>query len=142
MAAGFGSLRRFNDVFKKQVPPCADCFARQPTGATRRNNVITISLGYRPPYQWQRMLDFLACARLSGVETTRDGEYLRTRASETEERSHVYGWVRVGPPAARQRVNRNRGLLPSSGVDPCVGRIRHLFDLYCDPMRYMKFSGR
>ena len=61
MAAGFGSLRRFNETFQA-------LFRRPPT-ALRRSSGADISAGaegevslllrYRPPYDWPAMLDFL-----------------------------------------------------------------------------------
>jgi AraC family transcriptional regulator of adaptative response / DNA-3-methyladenine glycosylase II len=133
MAAGFGSLRRFNDLFKKQYRLAPTALRRQPASAKRQNNIITLALGYRPPYQWRQMLDFLALRAISGVETIRDGEYLRTVNLVTAEQRHVCGWVRVGHRSQDNvlTVTMDSALLPV--VTHLLARIRHLFDLYCDP---------
>lgn len=133
MAAGFGSLRRFNDLFKKRYRLAPSALRRQPSGVKRQNNDITLALGYRPPYQWQQMLDFLSLRAIPGVEIIRDGEYLRTVHLVTREQQHVSGWIRVGhrPQGNVLTVTLDSALLPV--VTQLLTRIRHLFDLYCDP---------
>ena len=74
---GLGSLRRFNTVFQ-------DRYRLSPTALRKRlperaaGSGITVRLGYRPPYRWEEMLDFLSVRAIAGVEVVRDGEYLRT----------------------------------------------------------------
>lgn len=133
MAAGFGSLRRFNDLFKKQYRLAPTALRRQAGGAKGQDRSMTLALGYRPPYQWQQMLDFLALRAIPGVEAIRDGEYLRTVHFENGEQRHVYGWVRVGhrPQKNVLTVTVDAALLPV--LPQVLARIRHLFDLYCDP---------
>ena len=60
MAAGFQSLRRFNDLFRKRVPPFAYGPAKTCGGRKKRNDNMILALGYRPPYRWEEMLAFLA----------------------------------------------------------------------------------
>lgn len=133
MAAGFGSVRRFNALFKKQyhLPPTA--LRRQAAGEKRHESTVTLALGYRPPYQWRQMLGFLAQRTIPGVETIKDGEYLRTVHFVTGKHRHVYGWVRVGhrPQKNVLTVTCSSALLPV--LPQVLARIQHLFDLYCDP---------
>lgn len=133
MAAGFGSLRRFNDLFKKQYHLVPTALRRQAAATKSVEGNVTLTLGYRPPYRWQQILDFLKLRAIPGVEAVRDGEYLRTVHFETSERQHIYGWIRVG-----QRLQKNAltvtvdiALLPV--LTQILARVRHLFDLYCDP---------
>ncbi|MDR1935720.1 MAG: helix-turn-helix domain-containing protein [Candidatus Accumulibacter sp.] len=140
MAAGFGSLRRFNDLFRKQyrLPPTA--LRRQAKDTQGQDGGMTVSLGYRPPYRWRQILDFLALRAIPGVETIKDGigdgisdgEYLRTVHFENGERP-IYGWVRVGhrPRKNVLSITVNAALLPV--LPQVLARIRHLFDLYCVP---------
>lgn len=133
MAAGFGSLRRFNDLFKKKYRLAPTALRRQSVNAKSHHSNITLGLGYRPPYQWQQMLDFLALRAIPGVEAIRDGEYLRTVNLVTGEKRHVHGWVRVGhrPETNILTVTVDSTLLPV--LTHVLARIRHLFDLYCEP---------
>jgi AraC family transcriptional regulator of adaptative response / DNA-3-methyladenine glycosylase II len=60
LSAGFGSVRRFNEIFRKMFgrPPSALRRARRPDTSARDG--VTLRLGYRPPYDWPGMLDALA----------------------------------------------------------------------------------
>ena len=77
VAAGFGSVRRFNDTFKKT-------YGRTPRDLRRRRapavvaSVFSVQLPYRLPFDWDRMLAFFAARATPGVEQVRDKRYLRT----------------------------------------------------------------
>ncbi|WP_224981320.1 DNA-3-methyladenine glycosylase 2 [Geomonas agri] len=133
MAAGFGSLRRFNDLFKTRYRMAPTAFRRQSPTTKSRDNAIVLALGYRPPYQWRQMLDFLAQRAIAGVETVIDGAYVRTVHLVSAEKGHVFGWVRVGhrPESNVLTVTVDGALLPV--LTQVLTRIRHLFDLFCDP---------
>ncbi|WP_195198710.1 DNA-3-methyladenine glycosylase 2 family protein [Faecalispora jeddahensis] len=132
MASGFGSLRRFNDLFQKHYRLAPTALRRQAAGKKEPHSDVTVALGYRPPYQWQQILDFLALRAIPGVETVSNGEYLRTVCLKSGDRQ-VYGWVRIGhqPQKNVLTVTLNDFLLPV--LPQVLSRIRHLFDLYCDP---------
>ena len=107
MAAGFGSLRRFNDTFQA-------LFQRPPIGAAPRrtgrdvsagpSGEISLKLRYRPPYDWPAMLGFLRARAITGVESVDDGVYRRTIGLEGEQ-----GTVTVRP-AERQRAECHRAV--------------------------------
>jgi AraC family transcriptional regulator of adaptative response / DNA-3-methyladenine glycosylase II len=132
MAAGFGSLRRFNDLFKKNynLSPTA---LRKQTKEKKHDGGVTLALGYRPPYRWDEMLGFLAGRAITGVDLAKNGEYMRTVHLTTAEGKHVYGWVRVGnrPQKNALAVTVSETLLPV--LPQILARVRHLFDLHCDP---------
>jgi len=133
MAAGFGSLRRFNDLFKKQYRLAPTALRRQAAGEKSHEGTVTLALGYRPPYQWQQILDFLAQRAIPGVEAVRNGEYWRTVRFVTGEQRYAYGWIRVGhrPQKNTLTVTISPALLQI--LPHVLVRVRHLFDLYCDP---------
>lgn len=133
MAAGFGSLRRFNDLFKKhyRLSPTA-LRKRLPEGARQGGN-ITLFLGYRPPYRWEDMLRFLAGRAIPGVEVIKNSEYLRTVRLLNADTGYVCGWLRVAhaPKKNALAVTLSEALLPV--LPQVLAKVRHLFDLYCDP---------
>lgn len=79
IASGFGSVRRFNDTFKKT-------YGRTPGELRRRramnvtSTALSVQLPYRTPFDWGRLLAFFAARATPGVETVKDGHYLRTIA--------------------------------------------------------------
>ena len=133
MAAGFGSLRRFNDLFKKQYKLSPTELRKGVSNEKTSQNDITLSLGYRPPYRWEQLLAFLDGRAIKGVEVVRDNEYLRTVHIVTAESQHIYGWIRVGniPHKNVLAVTLSSSLLPV--LPRVLARVRHLFDLGCDP---------
>src|SRR6201996_9525842 len=101
MAAGFGSLRRFNDTFQT-------LFTRPPTALRRGGSIdvsagprgeITLKLRYRPPYDWPAMLGFLRARAIIGVESVQDLTYRRSIGMDGEQGS---GTVQPAPGNALQ----------------------------------------
>lgn len=133
MAAGFGSLRRFNDLFKQQyrMPPTA--LRKQVSSKKEHAGSATLMLGYRPPYNWEQIIDFLAQRAIPGAETVSPDGYIRTVHYVTGEKKHVYGWLRVGhrPKKNALTVTVSSALLPA--LPHLLARVRNLFDLYCYP---------
>lgn len=132
MAAGFGSLRRFNDLFKKHynLSPTA---LRKKHVEKKQHGDITLALGYRPPYRWEEMLRFLGARALTGMEVVKNGAYMRTVSLETAEGKQICGWLNVSHNAKKNALNVtvSETLLPV--LPQVLARVRHLFDLHCDP---------
>ena len=73
LAAGFGSVRRFNETFQQLYdrPPIAlRRSGREPTSAA---GAVTLKLPYKPPYDWDAILAFLAPRAIPGVEVVEAG---------------------------------------------------------------------
>jgi AraC family transcriptional regulator of adaptative response / DNA-3-methyladenine glycosylase II len=121
-ASGFGSVRRFNDAFRRLY--------RRPPGELRRRkagsmSAVTLKLGFRAPYDWDAILSFLAARAIAGVEVAEQGRYARTIEIDGK-----FGSVEVRPGprhlAATIRFPKVSALL---GI---VARLRRLFDLDAD----------
>src|SRR6478752_7595510 len=74
MAAGFGSLRRFNETFRNLFdrPPSA---LRRKNAARHEEKDVALRLRYRAPYDWESMLGFLRARTIPGVEIVENGRY-------------------------------------------------------------------
>ncbi|MDR1730530.1 MAG: helix-turn-helix domain-containing protein [Synergistaceae bacterium] len=136
MAAGFGSLRRFNDLFKKRYRMPPGTLRKGLPEEKRQNDGITLALGCRPPYRFEELLNFLASRAIKGVENVNGGEYRRTVQLLNANRKPVYGWLKVSRAPSKNAKNDlsvtvSETLLPV--LPQVLGRVRHLFDLYCDP---------
>ncbi|HWQ50877.1 MAG TPA: AlkA N-terminal domain-containing protein [Terriglobales bacterium] len=132
-AAGFGSLRRFNAIFLRQcrMPPSALRKETRAQGGAGRDGVA-LYLGYRPPYRWEDILDFLAGRAIPGVESVSDGVYARTVALQSE-KGLCRGWISVSHAEKKYAlaVTASASLLPV--LPKVLAGVRHLFDLRCDP---------
>lgn len=129
-ASGFSSLRRFNDAFATRY--------RMPPGHLRKEAAASpeildsetsrLRLSYRPPFDWDHVLDFLHLRSIRGVESVSGGTYSRT----VRIGPHT-GWIRIShaPEKNSLIVEFTHTLLPV--LQTLLSKIRHLFDLDAQP---------
>ena len=126
-AAGFGSLRRFNEAVREAfgVPP-GELRARGrplPGGA-----VLRVRIPYRPPLDFEALLSHFSARAVPGVERVEAGRYLRTVS--TADGPAVVEVSRVpGRAALSVRLEPPR---PAVLLD-VLTRVRRLMDLDADP---------
>ncbi|MGW0217837.1 DNA-3-methyladenine glycosylase 2 family protein [Micromonospora chokoriensis] len=127
-AAGFGSVRQFNDTLR-EVYASAPSDLRTARGrqqAATGAGTITLRLAYRPPLHAQALLDFLAVRALPAVDEVRDGTYRRGLRLP-----HGTGEVALTP--ADGHVAATLRLTDLRDLAPAVARCRRLLDLDADP---------
>lgn len=125
-AAGFGSVRRFNELFAQlfKRPPSA---LRKGVPQQASPAGVTVRLRYRAPYDWDAMLAWLRARAVDGVERVTSDTYFRTVLHEGEA-----GTIEV--------VHRPKDHALAVTVDfprvralaALVARVRRLFDLDAD----------
>ena len=132
MTAGFGSIRRFNDLFQKRYRMAPGRFRQKAAPACRGEDAIVLYLAYRPPYAWQELISFLETRAIAGVESVTPLAYRRTVSIGKGAELHT-GWISVAPAAKRHALSVTvaASLLPV--LPRVLARVRHLFDLNCDP---------
>ncbi|HET6385591.1 MAG TPA: DNA-3-methyladenine glycosylase 2, partial [Armatimonadota bacterium] len=93
-----------------------------------QTGTLVCELSFRPPLNWDAMLDFLSDRALPGVESVDRNSYYRTVAL----REHR-GWIAVSRSLSRNtlRVELSASLAPA--LPPLLARLRRLFDLGADP---------
>ncbi|GIJ23138.1 AlkA N-terminal domain-containing protein [Micromonospora lutea] len=126
-AAGFGSVRQFNDTVRAVygVPPSQ---LRTDTGTPVGGaGTVTLRLAYRPPLHATALLDFLAQRTLPGVDEVVDGAYRRGLRLP-----HGFGEATLTPAAGY--VAATLRLTDLRDLAPAVARCRRLFDLDADPV--------
>jgi AraC family transcriptional regulator of adaptative response / DNA-3-methyladenine glycosylase II len=139
-AAGFGSLRRFNALFgeRYRVSPTG---LRKHVRAAAATGSLDFELAYRPPLDWSALLAFLSARAIAGVESIDSDRYRRTVCIEHRGRVHA-GWVEVRQ-APRQKPALAVRLAPalSTAIPQALARVKHLFDLACDPQAVAERLG-
>ena len=132
MAAGFGSIRRFNHLFKTNYQLTPNKLRKKARSMEESNHAITLSLGYRPPYAWNSLISFLAVRAIPGVESVVEDTYRRTVAIKKGETIR-YGWISVAnrPKQNVLSVTLATTLLPV--LSQVLARVRFLFDINCSP---------
>jgi AraC family transcriptional regulator of adaptative response / DNA-3-methyladenine glycosylase II len=131
MAAGFGSLRRFNACFREAYGMAPRELRRRPEAGD--GEAVTLRLAYRPPYDFAASLDFLRQRALPGVERVDDDSYARAFADAGET-----GWFRVSRWSRGADGDEHALKLELHGCAPSrmlatVERVRRMFDLDADP---------
>lgn len=143
LAAGFGSLRRFNALMKATYGCAPGALrrrkprARQPrsigtptraTPAVLPPAALTCRLAWRPPFDWDQLARFLRGRAIPGVEHVTDGSYTRTLALP----GGRSGFLAVAP--GRGHWLDLRLELPDlDGAITLVARVRRMFDCAADP---------
>jgi AraC family transcriptional regulator of adaptative response / DNA-3-methyladenine glycosylase II len=130
LASGFGSLRRFNDAFRKT-------YGKAPRELRNRNRSVRplseaaeviLRVAFRPPFDWHELRDFLASRAVPGVERIDEGGYARTVGSAN---GHVIVWVH--PVAGKNELElRVRGAVAAE-LYQLSATTRRVFDLAADP---------
>jgi AraC family transcriptional regulator of adaptative response / DNA-3-methyladenine glycosylase II len=129
-AAGFASVRRFNDAIRGayQRPPRALRRSAQ-TGRGAAGSALELRLAYRPPFAWDDLLAFLALRAIPGVECVADGVYRRAYRQ-----GDAVGWLEVGPIEGTHQLGVR--IHPGAGALRLIDlgtRLRALFDLGAAP---------
>ncbi|MEM6159979.1 AlkA N-terminal domain-containing protein [Erwinia sp. P6884] len=130
-ASGFASLRRFNEVFSQQyrMPP-SRLRKEAGKGTFFASETSTLLLGYRPPFDWIALLDFLRLRAIKGVESVDAQSYARTV------RLGAYqGWIRVSEAKARNSLSVEFSHSLTPVLPLLLRRLKNLFDLDAHPER-------
>ncbi len=132
LAAGFGSLRRFNASFREAYRMAPRELRRRPRAPI--DEPLTLQLGYRPPYSFDAMLDVLRSRALPGVEAVDGDSYVRVIAPPDDDPGAPPGWLRISAAAGSEHALRLEvhGVAPARLL-PIVTRLRRMFDLDANP---------
>lgn len=143
-AAGFASIRRFNDAWLnayglaprtlRQQEGCDDTADHGASG--KRGATLTLQLPYRPPYDVAAMLAFYRLRAIPGLERV-DGEVYERR-------------YRVGDQVALVRIAQGKGHslqltvhdLPLAALPDLLYRVRRMWDLDADMQRIGDLLGQ
>ena len=124
-ASGFNSIRRFNEAIKSNYGGTPKELRKGKAFAD--NHGITISLNYRPPFDWPLMLSFFKTRQISGLEKVTDSSYQRSVQLE-----NCYGWLKVTHDDTKQALNLTVHLSDYRQLNQVILRVRRMFDLDAD----------
>jgi AraC family transcriptional regulator of adaptative response / DNA-3-methyladenine glycosylase II len=136
-ASGFSSVRQFNHAILA-------CFGRPPRELRRAAHrklrptpkspddsaaSLHLRLPYRPPFDWDALLEFLAARAVPGVEVVANGAYRRST------RIDGAPWIEVTHAPDMRSLMLRVDATSSIGLQHVVERVRRVFDLCADPGR-------
>ena len=129
-ASGFGSLRRFNALFKQRYRLQPGQLRRHTHGeAVPVADALNFELSFRPPYDWPAMITFLGARAIAGVEMHRRG-LLPPHSARGRRRART---ISVGSRSDCRRRNwrfASRCLHPSHGFCRRCSRVSRRLWIY------------
>ncbi|MCW5625501.1 MAG: helix-turn-helix domain-containing protein [Burkholderiales bacterium] len=136
LASGFGSVRRFNALFRERYRWSPTDLRRtvsaQGADSDRIADRFVFDLAYRPPLDWDGLLAFLAFRRVEGVEAVADGVYRRTLRMTVDGRT-VAGWVEARHVEEKRTVRIAVAASFARAIPAVLALVKRAFDLGCDP---------
>ncbi len=133
LASGFRSLRRFNALFRDRYRLAPGDLRRSAASAapSAAPDMVRVSVGLRPPFDWPAMCAYLGARAIPGVECVLPGEPPRYwRSVRVSGRTGVIA-IGASERAATLGVDVSLSLLPA--LVPLLARLRHLLDLDATP---------
>jgi AraC family transcriptional regulator, regulatory protein of adaptative response / DNA-3-methyladenine glycosylase II len=130
-ASGFSSLRRFNDAFRGRYTMPPTRLRRKATEGLETiadSATSTLQLSYRPPYDWNGILAFLAARALTGIEWVTPESYARTVSL-----GEVRGWIRVTQAKKKNSLMLEFTHTLTPALPALLSRVRAVFDLNARP---------
>lgn len=126
-AAGFGSVRQFNDtILEVYARPPGQLRERRPKAATEAGT-ISLRLAFRAPLHIPSLLGFLAARALPGIEEVTGTAYRRGL-------NLPHGSATITLRPGDRWVSAALKLTDVRDLAPAVARCRRLFDLDADPI--------
>ncbi len=125
-AAGFNSLRRFNDCFQTKLKLTPSSLRKNKTLAT---DTITLFLSYRPPYAWSQLRDFLQHRAISPIERLSANSYGRSFTWPSINGDEIHGQFNAIHIEDKHGFKVNISISDINYLMPVVRNIRRILDL-------------
>ena len=103
-------------------------------------DMLEFGLSYRPPYAFDALLDFLRAREIEGVEVVTAHAYRRTLSIQHRGATHT-GTIEIrrSPRKSALAVSVSASFAPV--VPHVLSRVKHAFDLGCDPTQVAACLG-
>jgi AraC family transcriptional regulator, regulatory protein of adaptative response / DNA-3-methyladenine glycosylase II len=128
-AAGFQSLRRFNDAFSARFSRAPGTLRRARPANIEMPMLTSISLSYRPPYNWNALTKYLMRHQTDQIEEISPDAYIRYFPTR-----QGMGRVIVKNDELKSRLVAYFDHFDREQLYGLIRNIRRLFDLDADPL--------
>lgn len=130
LATGFRSLRAFNARYRMAYGDAPQASRR---GRDCADGVLALPLAFRPPFDWDAMLAFLAGRAIPGVESVHSSGVYRRTVRVVAASSEIRGWIEVSRAARGDVLAARVSTALARALPQVTSGLRRLFDLSCDP---------
>ncbi len=124
VAAGYGSIRRFNDAFLATYGRSPRELRKHFAQDARQDATLEIELPYRRPFAWRQLLEFASGRSIPGVESVQGDTYRRTISFEGR-----HGVLAVDEIPERSCLRLRVDGVATTDLFFVVQRAREMFDL-------------
>ena len=138
-ASGFGSVRRFNALFKQRYRLQPGQLRRH-AAASSAADALKFELSFRPPYDWPAVSAFLGARTVAGVESVEGGCYRHTVCVAAGNKEHR-GWIEVSPSPKKPTLRVAVSATLAKALPPVLARVKALMDLACHPAEVVQALG-
>ncbi|MEM7274363.1 MAG: Ada metal-binding domain-containing protein [Actinomycetota bacterium] len=122
-AAGFSSLRRFNEAFRRTFDATPSALRRRPDTASTGATNVTLALPCRGAARWAELHRFLSARAVRGLEVAEVDRFRRGLPG---------GWIELAGTDDDRRLTLTCSLDRLDRVAPLVSAVRRLADLDTD----------
>lgn len=136
-AAGYGSVRRFNDTFHRTYGRTPRELRRRSEDEFDADTALAVRLTYSKPFDWESMLGFFAGRATPGVEQTTGNAYFRTVVVN----GHP-GVIECCHDSQGDNVRLRLHGIETSQMFQVVQRAREMFDLDAPVTEIHEFLGQ
>lgn len=126
-AAGFSSIRQFNDSFRQMYSTTPSQLRTRGTAAPG-DGTLALRLAYRPPLDLDYLFGYLRRRAVPGIETVNEAGYTRSMSL-----AHGPAVITVSQ-GAGDYVDARLRLADTRDLGSAVARARRILDLDADPM--------
>lgn len=123
-AAGYGSLRRFNDAFRSTYGRAPRELRKRRSNEVAPSSALNVRLPWQSPYDWDGIVAFLAGRATPGVEQVQSGRYFRTVRIDGEP-----GVIECAAEDVANSLSLRVHGVATQSLLPLVQRVREMFDL-------------
>src|SRR5690242_8460906 len=140
-ASGFGSVRRFNALFRQRyrLRP-GQLRGQRRVGTPAAADVLEFELAFRPPFDRPAVSAFLGARSIAGVEAVEGGCYRRTVRIPGDRRDHI-GWIAVEMSSMKPVLRVAVSASLAKALPPVLSRVKALMDLACHPAEVAQALG-
>ncbi|MEA2461262.1 MAG: AraC family transcriptional regulator [Actinomycetota bacterium] len=126
-AAGFASVRQFNDTIRQVFAETPSGLRRRRTSRPQTAGTLVLRLPYRAPFDHASIFSFIGDRAVPGIEEFSDGTYRRTL-----DLPYSVAVAEYSP--ASDHIQLVLRLSDLRDLTVAIGRSRRLFDLDADPV--------
>lgn len=129
-SSGFGSIKRFNTLFKEKYKLTPTSFRKE--SKNKEAEEILIKIGYKKPYDYEGILKILSARIIDGVEKVENKEYIRT-IQITKQDKRYCGMIKISNDKNKNCLNLMITEELLKVLPEVIAKVKNLFDIYIDP---------